>query len=125
AFGGMQPQLQRVERELAIHRYRQLAIDDEAFRRQTLQHLDDIRKVACQGLAGFGPELDLLARAEGKAAEAVPFGLEAPAGVPGDFVDELRFHGRKVEGYWQIGEAHALANSRLPLSVPNDMPLAA
>ena len=64
---------------------------------QRAQHVDDLREVASERLAGLGAQLDLVAGPEGEAAEAVPLRLELPAGLVGERVGGLRLHRRRVD----------------------------
>ena len=74
----MQPHLQRIERERAIHLDDDLTVDHEISGLQNTQHRDDFRKVSAERLARLCPQVDLIASFEGKAAEAVPFGFVLP-----------------------------------------------
>jgi hypothetical protein len=94
----VQPHLQRVERECLANRDGELAVEDEAARRQSTQHRRHFREIARQRLSRFGAQIHLVAGAEGKAPKPVPFGLELPARLLRQFVDEPRLHRRQVQG---------------------------
>ena len=108
ALGRMQAHLQGVEGQRVAVRDRELAVDHEAVGRKRAQYRRDLGEVARQRLAGFRPEIDLVAGPEGEAAEAVPFRLELPAGLARQIVDELRLHRRRADRDRQRGEAGGL-----------------
>ncbi len=90
----MQAHLQRFEREMPIRDDHQFAVDDEAALFCLAQRRDDLREIPPQGLAGFRAQIDLVAIAEGQAAEPIPFRLELPSRAVGQFVGTARFHRR-------------------------------
>jgi hypothetical protein len=98
AFRRVQPHLQRVERECLADRDGELAVEDEAARLQSPQCRYHLREVAPQRLSRFGPQIHFVAGTEGEAPEPVPFGLELPARLLWQFVDEPRLHRRQVQG---------------------------
>ena len=99
AFGGVNAHLQRLEGERVANGNRQLAVNDEPARLEAHQHGHDFGKIAPERLARFRPEIDLVARAEGKAAEPIPFRLELPAGLLGELGHELRLHRLDADRY--------------------------
>jgi hypothetical protein len=58
-----------------------LAVNHQPPERRVAHGCHNFRKIARQRLAGFGLQHDRIARLEGEAAEAVPFGFELPAGL--------------------------------------------
>ena len=81
ALGRMQAHLQRVEREIALDRNHELAIEHELRRRQRAQVVENFGKEARQRFPRLGFDLHRVRGAERQAAKAVPFGLELPAGL--------------------------------------------
>ena len=66
------------------------------FVRSAREHVDDLGEIAPERLARLGLQLDLVAVAEGEAAEAVPLGLVLPAVALGQLGGEQGFHRRRV-----------------------------
>ena len=97
ALGRVQPHLQRIEGEPVLDRDDEFAVEHEGLRGERPQVFQDLGEEARQRFAGFGLDLDFIAGAKGKAAKAVPFGLELPAGIFGQLADQLGFHRFKVE----------------------------
>src|SRR2546423_14027852 len=91
----MQPQLQFVEDKRALHRDRKLAIENKAFRRDSLKCFDDVREVTRQRLPRFRLQENFVAVAKRNAAKAVPLRLVLPLVSDGDFVDRARLHWRQ------------------------------
>src|SRR5436190_5340591 len=91
----MQPQLQFVEDERALHRDGELAIENKAFRWDSLKRFDDIREETRQRLPRFRLQENFVAVAKRNAAEAVPLRLVLPLVADGDFVDRTRLHWRQ------------------------------
>ena len=121
ALGRVQAHLQGVEGQRVAVRDRELAVEHEAVGRKRAQHRRDLGEVARQRLAGFRPEIDLVAGPEGEAAEAVPFRLELPAGLARQIVDELRLHRRRADRNRQRGEAGGLSGAS-PAASSHDPP---
>jgi hypothetical protein len=71
----VQAQHQRVEVEVLGVAREQFAVENEALRREPLQRLDDLREVARERPLVAAAQVDLVAVAEGQAAEAVPLWL--------------------------------------------------
>ncbi len=94
----MQPQLQFLEGRRPRDVDHQLAVQDEAWRRDPQQGGHDIGEIAAERLAGFRAQLDGLAVTEGEAAEPVPFRLVLPSRALGQARRAERFHGRVGEG---------------------------
>src|SRR6266480_5609370 len=90
--GWMQPQLQFVEDERALHRDRQLAIENKAFRRDSLKRFDDVREVTRQRLPRFRLQENFVAVAKRNAAKAVPLRLVLPLVAGGNGIDGTSFH---------------------------------
>src|SRR3954465_11106492 len=89
---------QIVERELALDRHDDLAIQDEAFRVQIERSGDDLRKIALQVLAALGEHRDAAGIPREDAAEAVPLGLVLPLRSLRNLVDRPRLHGSEWSG---------------------------
>jgi len=87
-----------VEGEGVILRDDEFSVEDEVFRLELREGVDDFGEVACEGLAGLGLEVDTGVVAEGQAAEAVPFGFVLPVGADGESGNELGVHGGIIEG---------------------------
>ena len=66
---------QRVEREAAVRRYREFAVEHEGACFERAERLDHFGKIAIERLSGFRLELHVRPVAEREAAEAVPFGF--------------------------------------------------
>src|SRR5215472_16185403 len=94
---------QIVERELSLDGDDQLAVQDEARRLNGPEVIHHLREVARQRLAGLRLQQDLVAVAEGDAAEAVPFRLVEPLASHRQLGHEFGFHRR--EGRPE-GQAH-------------------
>jgi hypothetical protein len=75
---GVQPQLQRLERQAALDRDDDLAVEHELAGAKSRDGGHDIREIAAERLPRFGAQLDAFVIPEGKAAEAVPFGFVPP-----------------------------------------------
>jgi hypothetical protein len=99
----MKPHLKSVEREATVPPdrspgvNRELAIDDEAFGARIANCRYDLRKVPAERPACFRPQLNVIARLEGKAAKAVPFRFELPSSPQRQFIRGPRFHRRRIE----------------------------
>ncbi len=92
AFGRVEAQLKRVERQHVADRDDQLTVEQEAIVLQRVEQFDDLGEIARQRLARLGGQRDLGAVAAREAAEAVPLGLELPAVAIGQFGGEQGFH---------------------------------
>src|SRR6201994_2679334 len=89
---------QIVERELALDRNDDLAIQYEAFCVQIERSGGDLRKIALQVLAAFGEHCDVAGIAREDATEAVPLGLVLPLRSLRNLVDRPRLHGSEWSG---------------------------
>src|SRR6476620_2368650 len=117
ALSRMNALKQRIEGDLSIPDNCQLAIEHERARLQALERGDHLRKIACERLAGLCLEIDLVARAEGEAPEAIPFRLVLPIAFR-QLLDELCFHRLDVERHGQgrerCGRRHGRKAARAP-----------
>src|SRR5215211_4933250 len=93
--GGMEPQLQRVERESAVHRDDEFAVQDEARRAQAGEGGGYIWEVARERLARFGLQVNVVALAKCQAAKPIPFRLVLPLVADRNFIYRFRFHRRQ------------------------------
>jgi hypothetical protein len=89
---------QIVERELALDRHDDLAIQGEAFRVQIERSGDDLRKIALQVLAALGDHRDVAGIPREDATEAVPLGLVLPLRSLRNLVDRPRLHDSEWNG---------------------------
>ena len=69
--GGVDPLLEGVELQTAVHHQDDLAVDDAALRQLPLHRLDDVGEVARERALVAAAELDLVAIAEHQRPEAV------------------------------------------------------
>src|SRR5436305_1054039 len=91
----MQPQLQFVEDQCDLHRDGQLAIENKAFRADSLKRVHDVREIARQRLAGFRLQENFVTVAKRDAAEPVPLRLVLPLIADRNFLDGPRLHRRQ------------------------------
>jgi hypothetical protein len=111
----MQPHLQRIEGEAVADRNRQLAVQDEIVGRQRGESGDHLGEIAVQHLAGLGKELDVALLLDSKAPKAVPFGLERPARIGRERIDQQRFHRFDGRRFWRCGRlGHARVTHERP-----------
>jgi hypothetical protein len=104
ALGWVQAHLQRIERQFAVDRNDELAIEHEVGVRERAQVHEHFREEAGEGFARLGLDFNLSAGAERQAPEAVPFGLELPATrVRGQLRHEQSFHRAHRERHTQFG----------------------
>ena len=89
----MEPRLEGVEAQAIAEGDGEFAIEDEVIGRDCAQRLGHLGEEPMQRLARLGEELHRSRFFHRDATEAVPFGFEHPAGVPGKVVDEQRLHG--------------------------------
>ena len=94
AFRGMDAEEQLVERERTVVRDDDFSVQHEVRCLHGEKRLDQLGEVARERLSCLGHQVDLVAIAEGEAAEAVPLRLVLPFAAGGKLVDELRLHGR-------------------------------
>ena len=100
-----------VERQPAVHRDDDLAVEHESAGAEAGEHLLHVGEITRERLARLGLEPDGIAVAEGEAAEAVPFRLEEPVRTSGELVGRLRLH--RFEGKAER-EAHSFSRSNRP-----------
>ena len=96
ALGGMQPRLQRVERDPP----RSITSSPSTTNPVAAVALrgDNFRKIAPERLAGLGPQLDSRPRLKGEIAETVPFRFVLPGTIGvRDGVGRFCFHRRRVQ----------------------------
>jgi hypothetical protein len=104
ALGRVQAHLQRIERQLAVRRDDELAIEHELGVRERAEVREHFREEAGEGFARLGLDFNLSARAERQAPEAVPFGFELPAArILGQLRHEQGFHRAQRERNTQFG----------------------
>ena len=118
AFGRVQPQLQRLERQHAADRDDQLAVEHEPVAGSAAMRRDDLREIAPERPPRLGLQLHVLAVAEDEAAKAVPFGLELPALALGQRLDQLRLHRRQGRRRLQVAKSGPKASPN-PSSSPD------
>src|SRR5947207_15803692 len=96
----MQPQLQFVEDERALHRNSKLAIENKAFRRDSLKRFDDVREVTRQRLPRFRLQENFVAVAKRNAAKPIPLRFVLPLVAGGNGIAGTNF--RRTD-WWYHG----------------------
>ena len=90
--GGMEAQLQFVERKTASNIDDKFAVEDKFLGGQMCKRDNDVREIACERLAGFRLQINVLSTAKREAAKAVPFRFILPTGADRNFINRLCFH---------------------------------
>ena len=91
----MKTKLELVEGKATADRDNQFAVDDELSCFDRAKRFDHIGEIAGKRLSGFRLQINFVAVAKGDAAKPVPFRFVLPLASDGNFIDRLRFHGRK------------------------------
>src|SRR6266487_1064450 len=86
---------QVVEREGAVLRHHDLAVEDKGVGLESEGCLDQVGEIARERAAGLGLENDVSSVAEQQTAKSVPFRLVLPATSGRDLVGRERLHRRK------------------------------
>src|SRR6266540_4259857 len=100
---------QGIERERAIRRNHDLAVEDEGAGFQLADGFGDLRKIADERLARLRLQLDMIAVAKREAAESVPFRFVLPLRPVRDLADGQGLHRRERRPQCKGHEPRALA----------------
>jgi hypothetical protein len=93
----MQAHLQGIERETAIDRYDEFAIEHKVLARKRAKIVQHLGAEPRQGLARLGLDFHVPCSPECEAAETIPFRLELPPGLLGQLRNKKCLHRCKRE----------------------------